>query len=195
MKKLGYLSLIALMAFTFQSCNSESKDSKETADSLNQVKDTTSNAEMTGGIAVAEDDAQFATQAAAGGMAEVAFGKVVLTKSSNDKIKSFADMMVNDHSKVNEELQSLALTKNISLPTALDEDHQKKMDELNKMTGRDFDKAYVKMMVDGHQKTLDLMEKEAKDGKDADLKAFAAKTTTAVKTHLDLIKKIEKSMQ
>lgn len=195
MRKLGYLSLIAIMAFTFQSCNSGPKDSKETADSLNKVKDTTSNVAVTGGIAVEKGDAEFATKAAAGGMAEVEFGKIALTKTVDPQIKAFADMMVKDHGKANEELMNLATGKNITLPTVLDEEHQKKFDELSKLNGKDFDKEYVKIMVDGHKKTLDLMDKEAKDGKDADLAAFASKTSSIVKAHLDMIQKIHNSMK
>lgn len=195
MKKLSYLSMIAIAAFAFQGCSNEAKDSKENADSINAVKDTTSNTAATGGIAVEEDDAMFATKAAVGGMAEVDFGKLALSKTNHAQIKAFADMMVNDHGKANEELKAIAAQKNITLPTALDEDHQKVANDLNTATGKDFDKKYVDAMVDGHEKTLDLMEKEAKDGKDADLKAFAAKTAPIVKAHLDAIKKIRDGLK
>lgn len=69
------------------------------------------------------------------------------------------------------------------------------MDDLTKLTGKDFDKAYVDAMVDGHKKTLDLMKDEAKDGKDAELKGFAAKTAPVVQTHLEAINKIHDSMK
>ena len=187
--------MIALAAYAFQGCHSAQKDAKETADSLNKTKDTTSNAAATGGIAVDADDAKFATDAANGGMAEVALGKLAQEKSTNAEIKSFGAMMVTDHGKANDELTAIAKTKNITLPATVDEDHQKKMDDLSKKTGADFDKAYVDAMIDGHKKTLDLMQKEAKDGKDADLKAFAAKTAPTVQTHLDAINKIHDSMK
>lgn len=195
MKKLIYLCCIGMASFAFQACNHGNKDAKETADSTNKAKDTTSNAMNTGGIAVNSDDAKFATDAANGGLAEVALGKLALTKTSNASIKKFAQMMVDDHSKANDELKGIAKTKNITLPDAVDADHQKKMDDLDKKHGADFDKAYVDAMVDGHKKTLDLMNKEAKDGKDADLKAFAAKVAPTVQMHLDAINKIHDSMK
>ena len=195
MKKLSYLLMIAAAAYTFQGCNSAPKDAKDSADSLNKTKDTTSNATATGGIAVTADDSKFATNAANGGMAEVALGKLAVEKTTNPKIKDFANMMITDHGKANDELMGIAKTKNITLPATVDADHQKKMDDLTKMTGKDFDKAYVDAMVDGHKKTLSLMQDEAKDGKDADLKAFAAKTAPVVQTHLDAINKIHDSMK
>ncbi|MEO3407594.1 DUF4142 domain-containing protein [Mucilaginibacter sp. CAU 1740] len=195
MKKLTYLTLLAAGLFALQSCGNGQKDAKQTADSLNKTKDTTSNAMNTGGIAVTSDDAKFATEAASGGMAEVALGKLALTKTSNAQIKDFANMMVKDHGKANDELMSIAKTKNITLPTEPDSTHLKKAADLEKLKGTDFDKAYVDAMVDGHKKTLDLMQNEAKDGKDAELKAFAGKTAPTVKMHLDMINKIHDGLK
>ncbi|AMP98529.1 Membrane protein [Pedobacter cryoconitis] len=195
MKKIIYSLSIAAAALAFQSCNSGTKDTKETADSVNKTKDTTSNVMATGGIAVEPSDAEFATKAAVGGMAEVELGKMALTKATNTQLKDFAKMMVSDHGKANEELMLIAKNKNITLPAAVDEDHQKKMNDLSKKSGKDFDKAYAEAMVDGHKSTLKLMQDESKDGKDADLKAFASKTTPVVQAHLDMINKIHDSMK
>jgi putative membrane protein len=194
MKKLSFAIVIAFAAYALQGCGGH-KDAKENADSLNKTKDTTTNVAATGGIAVTAEDAKFATDAANGGLAEVALGKLAQTKATNPQVKSFADMMVTDHSKVNDELAAIAKAKNITLPAAPDADHQKKLDDLSKLSGKDFDKAYVDAMVDGHKKTLDLMNMAAKDCKDSELKAFAAKTAPVVQTHLDAINKIHDSMK
>lgn len=192
MKKLIYLCAISATAFAFQGCNSSTKDARQTADSLNMVKDTTSNEKMTGGIAV---DSEFATKAAVGGMAEVEFAKLALTKTSDPKLKEFATMMVTDHGRANEELMAIAKMKNITLHGALDEAHQKKMIELTQKTGKDFDKAYTDAMVEGHKSTLELMKNEAKTGHDADLKSFATKTEVTVQKHLDMINMIHDRMK
>jgi putative membrane protein len=195
MKKLTHLIIIALSAYALQGCNGAPKDAKESADSVNKTKDTTTQAAATGGIAVDKDDAKFATAAANGGLAEVALGKLALQKTANAQIKDFANMMVTDHGKANDELKAIAAKKNITLPDSVDTDHKQKMDDLSKKSGKDFDKAYVDAMIDGHKKTLDLMQDGAKSCKDADLKAFAAKTAPTVKMHLDAINKIHDSMK
>jgi len=195
MKNLIYLIAISASALTFQACSGGNKDAKESADSLNMAKDTTTNAAATGGIAVDEADAKFTTQAAVGGMAEVELGKMALEKSSNAKVKEFATMMVKDHGMANTELMAIAKQKNITLPGTVDEEHKHKMDDLSKKTGSDFDKAYVDAMVSGHKSTLKLMEDESKDGKDADLKSFATKTAPIVQSHLVMINKINDSMK
>lgn len=193
MKKFIYV--MAVSALAFQACNGGNKDAKESADSLNMAKDTTTNTAATGGIAVDEADAKFTTQAAVGGMAEVELGKMALDKSSNAQVKEFATMMVKDHGMANAELMSIAKQKNITLPSTVDDEHKKKMEDLSKKTGADFDKAYVNAMVDGHKSTLKLMEDESNDGKDADLKAFATKTAPIVQSHLEMINKIKDSMK
>ena len=202
MKKLSYLLMIAVAGLSFQGCNNTPKDAKQTADSMNMAKDSsaktadsTKGTAAAGAMAVSDADAKFATAAANGGMAEVALAKLALTKTANAQIKEFANMMVTDHGKANDELMAIAKTKNITLPATVDADHQKKADDLGKMTGKDFDKEYVSTMIDGHKKTLDLMNDEAKNGKDADLKAFAAKTAPTVQMHLDAINKINNSMK
>jgi len=195
MKNLIYLMAISASALTFQACNSGNKDAKESADSVNMAKDTTTNVAATGGIAVDDSDAKFTTQAAVGGMAEVELSKMALEKSSNAKVKEFATMMVKDHGMANTELMAIAKQKNITLPSTVDEEHKQKMDDLSKKTGTDFDKAYVDAMVSGHKSTLKLMEDESKDGKDDDLKSFATKTAPIVQSHLVMINKIKDGMK
>ncbi|OWK70076.1 DUF4142 domain-containing protein [Pedobacter sp. AJM] len=195
MKKLIYVMAVSVSALAFQACNGGNKDAKESADSLNLSKDTTTNVAATGGIAVDEADAKFATTAAAGGMAEVELSKLALQKSSNTQIKEFATMMVTDHGNANTELMGIAKTKNITLPTTVDADHQKKLDDLSKKSGAEFDKAYVSDMIDGHKSTLKLMEDESRDAKDTELKAFANKTAPIVQSHLVMINKINDSMK
>jgi putative membrane protein len=195
MKKLSSIMMIALSALAFQACNNGAKDSKAAADSSNVVKDTSKNSAATGGIAVDADDAKFVTTAASDGMAEVNAGKLAQQKASSARIKSFASMMVTDHSKAGDELAAIAKTKNITLPTGPDADQQKMAADLSSKSGKDFDKAYVDGMVDGHEKAVKLFTDASQNCKDADLKAFATKTLPTLKMHLDSIKAIKASMK
>ena len=195
MKKLSLALMITLSALAFQACKNGGKDSKESADSANATKDTSHNAAVTGGIAVDKDDAKFVTTAANDGMAEVNAGKMAQEKANSSRVKRFAAMMVTDHTKAGDELAALAKTKNITLPAAPDDDAQKKADDLSKKTGKHFDKAYVDAMVDGHEKAVKLFTDASNNCKDADIKAFAAKTLPTLKMHLDSIKAIKASMK
>ncbi|WP_158825535.1 DUF4142 domain-containing protein [Mucilaginibacter lacusdianchii] len=197
MKKLFSGLMIASAALSFQACNSgsTSNDSKAVADSANETKDTSTVASATGGIAVDSKDAQFAVEAANGGMAEVELAKLAETKATNAKVKEYAAMMIKDHSKANEELMALAKTKNITLPTTVGADQQKVMDDLSKKSGTEFDKGYVDAMVKDHDKDVSLFETASNDCKDADLKSFAIKTLPVLKMHQQSIKAIQDGMK
>ncbi|MCY7352020.1 MAG: DUF4142 domain-containing protein [Cytophagaceae bacterium] len=186
MKKLSMMCLLALGAWTFQACgdSSKSKDSTERAEEANEDKD-----------AVAEDDSEFAVTAASGGMLEVELGQMAQQKSQNQRVKTFAAMMVTDHTKANEELKSLAAAKNVTLPTTMGEDHQKHIDDLSKLSGAEFDKEYVDLMVEDHEKDVKLFSEAADEAKDAEMKAFAAKILPTLQQHLTEIKGIKDSMK
>ena len=103
-------------------------------------------------------------------------------------------MMVADHEKAGNELKALATSKNVTLPASVGDDHQKKIDSLGNKTGKDFDKAFMKMMKDDHEKAINLFEKNANND-DADVKAFVNKTLPTLRMHLDSVKVIIKGMK
>jgi len=119
-------------------------------------------------------------------MREVELSKLALRKSTNSKTKSFAQMMVNDHSKANSELKSIAESKAMELPTTLDKEHAAAVKGLAAQAGAAFDQAYAKQMVSDHQKAVTLFKQEASDNNDAELTAFARKTLPAIETHLQM---------
>lgn len=193
MKKINYITLIAVAACSMQACTGH-KDSKESADSTNTAKADTAkkDSSMT---AVDKEDAKFAVAAANGGMAEVALGQLAQQKAANPKVKDFGAMMVNDHSKANDEMKALAKSKGITLPAAIDAKEQKVKDDLSAKSGSDFDKAYASDMIDDHKEDIKEFENASQNCKDADLKAFAVKTLPTLKMHLDAIQKIHDSMK
>ena len=195
MKKATLIVLTALSAYTFEGCGG-SKDSAKTADSSNAVKD--SSTKDTAGrmsISVGKDDSKFAVEAASGGMTEVALGKLAQEKGENTKVKNFGAMMVTDHTKANMELMGLAKTKSITLPTVPGADDQKVIDKLSKLSGKDFDKAYVSDMIDDHKNDIKKFQDAAKNCSDADLKGFASKTLPTLQNHLDAINTIHDGMK
>ena len=193
MKKLSSIMMIALAALAFQACKSSTTTSSST-DSTSTTKDTTVKT-AAASTPVSKDDSTFVVTAANDGMAEVNAGKMAQQKATDPRVKSFAAMMVTDHTKAGDELAALAKTKNITLPSAPDADAQKKADDLSKKTGKDFDKAYVNAMVDGHKNAVKLFTDASNNCKDADLKAFATKTLPTLKMHLDSINAIHDAMK
>ena len=137
----------------------------------------------------------FLTEAASGGMTEVELGKIASSKAQNAEVKKFAEMMVTDHSKANDELKALAATKKVTLPTTPIAKHQSVIQKLQGLSGAEFDKAYVDDMLEDHEKDVAEFEKQSQSNPDADVKAFAAKTLPTLKKHLDAIKALHAKMK
>ena len=197
MKKVSFAAAVCMAIFSFQSCgDAGSGDAVESANESNEVKQDS--AEKTSGEAtapVSEEDSKFAVMAASGGMMEVQLGELAQQKASSQRVKDFGAMMVRDHTKANDELKNLAGMKNITVPPAPGEDHMDQITNLSKKSGREFDREYMKMMVDDHQEDIDEFEKFSNNSKDADLKAFAAKTLPVLRTHLDSAKAINDALK
>ncbi|MBS1797441.1 MAG: DUF4142 domain-containing protein [Acidobacteria bacterium] len=140
-------------------------------------------------------DSAFLTEAAQGGMAEVMLGRLAASKAQNPDVKKFGQRMVDDHTKANNELKELAVKKNFTLPTDVNAKQKSLMDKLEGLSGADFDKAYVDAMVDDHEEDVDDFKDEAENGKDADVKAWAAKTVPTLQSHLDMIKGIQSKIK
>ncbi|KQS30645.1 DUF4142 domain-containing protein [Dyadobacter sp. Leaf189] len=175
-------------------CGSKSTETTDTTDFADSTNEAVADSATTDSAsAVAEDDAEFAVEAANGGMAEVALSKIAEEKATDPKVKEFAKQMVTDHTKANDELKTLAMSKNITLPAAPNEEKQKAASDLGAKSGSDFDKAYIAQMKKDHDKTVKLFEDAQKEVKDAELKAFIDKTLPVIKAHAEHVKSMDKT--
>lgn len=128
--------------------------------------------------------ASFVRTATQGGLLEVEAAKLALSKSSNEKIKTFAQRMVTDHGKANEELKIIATRNKVTLPSAFDAEHQAKLDALKSKSGIEFDATYGKDMHSDHQKAVALFRQAVASSEvAADYRAFAAKTLPVLEEH------------
>ena len=141
-----------------------------------------------------EKSGKWATEAAGGGMMEVTLGQTAQQQAASQRVKDFGSMMVRDHTKANDELKAIANAKNFTLPAMLPEKHQKHVDDLSKKQGNDFDKAYMKMMVNDHEEDVKKFEKAASDATDPAIKDFAARTLPVLRAHLDSARAINKAL-
>ncbi|SEL06203.1 putative membrane protein [Roseateles sp. YR242] len=141
---------------------------------------------------VTHKDAAFLKQAAENGHAEVEGSKLALQKSSNADVKTFAQQMVDDHTKAGDELAALAASKGVEVskdPSVL---QKGKLKMLGARDGASFDRHYAESVgVAAHKDTIKLFEKAAKESDDADVKAFAAKTLPTLQHHLQTAQTLE----
>jgi putative membrane protein len=136
-------------------------------------------------------DTAFMMKAADGGMTEVELGKVAEKNGQKDDVKTFGNHMVKDHGKANDDLKSVAGKMKVTLPEKVSAKHQAKIDQMSKMSGDAFDTAYVKGMVEDHEKTVADFEKASGTVKNADLKKFIDDTLPVIKEHLEMARKMQ----
>lgn len=162
---------------------------------------------------LSRSDKEFIKDATNIGTAEVKLSQLAVDKATNPEVKKFAQTMVDDHSKANEELKSLvgkigsggvATTGTMTGRTATDEsmsgeqlssEGQKAYDKLKDLSGDKFDREYVKIMVDDHQKAVKLFEKQSKNGENSELKTFATKTLPTLRHHLDQAQLVQRDIK
>ena len=186
-KTLGFMLSAALLCVAMLASTATAQNSNSsTSGSGNGNRNTAS---------VSSSDRKFAMTAAAGGMAEVEMARLALTKASSEAVKQYAQKMLDDHTAANNELMGIASAKGITLPTAPDAKHRAMMARMEKLSGEAFDREYVMMAGHkDHQKMEKLFRDESTRGRDADLKAFAAKTLPVVQEHLRMARDLHTQM-
>ncbi|HKQ09142.1 MAG TPA: DUF4142 domain-containing protein [Blastocatellia bacterium] len=177
----AFLVILATAALLMAACadSSNSNTHSNTNNTLNNTNSAASNVPSSA-------DRDFMTKAAVGGMEEVELGRLATQKAANADVKAFGQRMVDDHSRAGNELKSLAAQKNVTLPTALDQQHQADVDKLSKLSGAAFDREYMSMMVKDHVEDVAEFEREAATGSDSDVKAWAGRTVPTLRQHLQM---------
>jgi putative membrane protein len=135
---------------------------------------------------------EFVKRVAISDMLEIQSSQLVAPNADADT-KPFAEKMVNDHSQTSNELKALVQSAKVKaeLPTTLDPEHQKKLDELKRLGGKDLDKAYDQMQLQAHQEAVELFTKYSQTGDNAELKQWAAKVLPHLKEHLSMAQQLK----
>ena len=212
-KRLPTVIVIVFAMIGLPACKSSSEKDKVATDTfLNDVKDTASTvsaathpppqpAEGEQNVhpviltaTVSAKDVEFASAITNNALNKVNTGKMALEKSTNNRVKDFASMLVNDHTKLGDELNRIAKDKKITLPALSGMAEMRQADRLAMKQGADFDKAYMDAMILDEKKAFDICENGSKTCQDVSLKTFAVKTLPVLKMHLDSAQAVRGSL-
>lgn len=191
MKKI--FAFLPAFCFMLLACNDTKETNESTTDtstSTNTVTDA--NVSTTNSVVTDEKSAEFLKKVSNSGMAEVQAAKLAQQKATIDAVKNFAAMLERDHTAVNQQVKTLADQRNVALPATISDDKQKMYNDMDKMTGKSFDKDYISMMIKAHGDGISLFEDTRSNALDIDVKNFADKTLPTLKMHLDSAKAIQK---
>lgn len=140
-------------------------------------------------------DTTFVKRAAEGGLAEVELGQLATQKAANEEVKKFGQRMVDDHSKANDQLKQVAEQEHINLPTELTAKDKAEKARLEKLSGAQFDRIYMRHMVDDHRSDVAEFARESKIAKDPAVKSFAEQTLPTLREHLKEAERISPTQQ
>ncbi len=150
---------------------------------------TTSGMDTGTQVKLKHSDRAFLEKAAKSGLKEVSVSESVMDRLSNPELKSFAQTMITDHSRANDELMALAARKGVTLPAK-----NMKWDEKWSKKNKDLGEDYIETMVSDHKDAVKLFEKAAKS-EDPDIAAFAQKTLPTLQQHLTMAEGLEKGLK
>jgi len=202
MKKISFAFLILALSVA-QSCQNPENRSAEAHESDSMTVNNNDNerkagkrdhpGNITNKTNVNDDAAMFMKEAGLGGKVEVTFAELALKKASNPKVKAFATQMIKDHGKANAQLAAIAEKAGVLISGDFLPDQKKHFDHLSTLSGAEFDKQYMKMMVEDHQKTVELF-KNGQQVNTQDLASFAKETIPVIEQHHAQAKAINSSL-
>ena len=136
----------------------------------------------------------FIRRAAEGGMAQVQLGELAQQKAESPQVKEFAQRMVNDHSKANDQLKQLAAKEGVTVPEKLSARDKETKARLEKLSGAEFDRAYMADMVSHHTHDVTEFRTQARTARDPAVKSFASETLTTLEDHLKNARNVDRQV-
>lgn len=137
-------------------------------------------------------DKMFVQKALQGGMAEVQLGQLTLQKSNNEQVKQFAQKMIDDHTKLGDQMKPVAQQLGVPAPTKVSKKDSKTMAKLQGLSGSAYDQAYIQDMVKDHKQDLSEFQAEASNGQDPAVKDAATQGSHVIAEHLQMIEQLAK---
>jgi putative membrane protein len=178
------LTFFAAATLSVTSCKEKVEDTEEVAEEQNDEK-------LDG---AQENAAEFLVEAAEMDLQEIQLGKLA-QRSTNQDIKLHGRMMEEEHTKSSNDLKALAAQKGIALPPSLTEDGMEAYKTLNDKKLEDFDRAYIDMMVENHERAVTKFENNVQNTEDADVKAWASKTLETLRSHLEHTRALQEKIK
>jgi putative membrane protein len=137
-------------------------------------------------------DKMFVSKAMQGSMAEVQLGQLTLQKSNNVQVKQFAQRMIDDHTKLNEQMKPVAQQLGVTAPDQISKGDRKTIAKLQSLSGSAYDQAYIRDMVKDHKQDLSQFQMEASSGQDQTVKDAANQGSKVIAQHLQMAQQLAK---
>jgi putative membrane protein len=137
------------------------------------------------------DSSKFLSKALQDGLAEIHVCQLALQRTGSDDVRRFAERMIQDHTRTDQEITQLASRKGVQLPQDVSEKQKLTYDALSKLSGASLDKEFMDHNVSDHEGDVKDFQEQVEKGTDADVKAFASKTLQMLEMHLQMSKEVD----
>ena len=187
MKNRMLISCLLLLTILLSACqmNHDNRDHEDAKDKNENLLEGTNE----------EFDGEFTIKAASSGLMEVELGKLAVKQGQFPDVKDIGHVMIKEHGAANQELKSLAKSKNIGIPVTMSTVHQESVNRLTSKTGRGFDMDYLNLMVSAHEDDIRLFKEETEKGGDADLKQWAQGKLPVLEHHLKMVEEARSALK
>lgn len=156
--------------------------------------DGTPGAAGTSGAALSMGERSFVQDQLKDGKREVQLGQLAEKNASSPDVKQFASTMVQDHTRAGNKLEEIAQRENVEMDSKSGDDARDDVEKLSKLSGRDFDKEYIDLMVKDHKDAVDSLQDQAENADNASVKTWAAETLPRVKHHLEQAQQLQSQL-
>ena len=162
----------------------------DNANTMAAASPTMSPAVSPSAVTAGMDDNAFTIDVAQNGIAEVELGQLAAQKAQSPEVKQFAQRLIADHTRANNELKQIATSKNVTLPTEIKPAQKETHERLSRLTGAEFDREFMAVMVESHDRSVNAFQDKADNAADADIKAFATKTLPTLQEHFRMAREL-----
>lgn len=201
MKRLASWSGALALALAVTACGGD--NTTDTANTQTGARDNAAVGTAGAGTNNAAAEREFVEEHLAMGEHEIALGQLAQQKGSHPEVKRFGEMMVRDHRSAGEELKQLRTQLGTTGTTGtagtnnagedMREHHRESVEELQKLSGREFDREYIDLMIEDHEKAVNELERISGNGS-TELRQWAAKTLPKVQQHLEQARQIKETL-
>jgi len=181
------VTLIAVFSLVAGTAFAQMNPSSPGSSATNPQETTSGQNKSQAGGMMSKADQEFVNQAAEANMADIKLGELGVKKGSTADVRRMAQMIIDDHKKVGDKLQSIATRENVSLPTQANAEQRATYDRLSAMSGTEFDRAFLDELKTSHDQAISLFQKESQSGSDPQLKSFAQSTLPSLRHHQQMV--------
>jgi putative membrane protein len=191
-KSAPFLTLVlALVCLTLAGCQQQKGASSEGGYSEPRTTDQQASQQNQQQLS---GDQQVIADAAIAGQAEMELSRTATTKTSNPAVKRLAQKLVEDHSKANQQLESLPQASQVLQSLNIPEDKRGKIEQISKLSGKEFDRAFIDHAVEAHEKSVVRFQGAASSAQGSEVKQFASQTLPVLQQHLEMAKSLQSQL-